>query len=46
MSVEPMGFALVAQETGGGGKAVVVAVLMLAAERLDVGINVLAVVYR
>jgi len=44
MSVESMGLTFVTQKTGGGGEAVVVAVMMLAAERLDVRINVLAVI--
>ena len=43
MSVESMGLTFVTQKTGGGGEAVVVAVMMLAAEWLDVRINVLAV---
>lgn len=43
VSVEAVGFALMTQETGGGGEAVVVAVLVLAAEGLDVRINILAV---
>jgi hypothetical protein len=43
MAVESMGFAFVAEKASGGGEAVVVAVLMLAAERFDVRINVLAV---
>jgi len=44
MSVESVGLAFVTQKTGGGGEAVVVAVMMLAAEWLDVRINVLAVI--
>ena len=44
MSVESVSLAFVAQKTGGGGKAVVVAVLMLTAEGLDVRINVFAVI--
>jgi hypothetical protein len=39
-----MGLAFVAEKAGGGGEAVVVAVLVLAAEWLDVRINVLAVI--
>jgi hypothetical protein len=44
MSVESVGFAFVTEKAGGGGEAIVVAVLMLAAEWLDVRINVLAVI--
>jgi len=44
MSVESMGLTLVAEEACGGGEAIVVAVMMLAAEWLDVRINVLAVI--
>jgi hypothetical protein len=36
VSVESMGLTFVTEKTSGGGKAVVVAVLMLAAEWLDV----------
>jgi hypothetical protein len=43
MSMESVGFTFVAEKAGGGGETVVVAVLMLAAEWLDVRINVLAV---
>jgi len=43
MSVESMGLTLMSKEARGGGEAVVVAVMMLAAEWLDVRINVLAV---
>lgn len=44
MSVESMGLTLVAEQTSGGGETVVVAVLVLATERLDVRINVLAAI--
>lgn len=44
MSVESVSLAFMTQKTCGGGEAVVVAVLMLTAERLDVRINVLAVI--
>ena len=44
MSVESVSLAFVAEKAGRGGEAVVVAVLMLAAEWLDVRINVLAVI--
>jgi hypothetical protein len=43
MSVESVGFTFVAEKAGSGRETVVVAVLMLAAEWLDVRINVLAV---
>lgn len=36
MSVESMSLTFVAKKTSGGGETVVVAVLVLAAERLDV----------
>jgi hypothetical protein len=44
VSVETMGLAFVAEKAGGGGEAVVVAVLVLAAEWLDVRLDVLAVI--
>jgi hypothetical protein len=44
MSVESVGFTFVAEKAGSGRETVVVAVLMLAAEWLDVRINVLAVI--
>lgn len=44
MSMESVGLAFVTKKTGGGGEAIVVAVLMLAAKWLDVRINVLAVI--
>jgi hypothetical protein len=44
VTVESMGLAFVAEKAGSGREAVVVAVLMLAAEWLDVGIDVLAVI--
>lgn len=44
MSVESVSLAFVAEKAGRGGETVVVAVLVLAAEWLDMRINVLAVI--